>query len=191
MKYNGVTVISPESYIETRGQSLDEMLYRAMTYGNYRKPYPSLPQEGGPAIQMTMIEGLDYKLVPASDVTNILLLPNTRVENYPCWVEIPAVEVDNPVPFADKVAKVGGEYDAEGNELVAPTDRKWSEMPGYRQLDGKHYCVMSEPRSNQVSPNGRRPVSSEILRQVVALGYLLVDNAAIQTLMAAESAGEV
>lgn len=187
-KYKGVTVYAPAAST-IMGGPLQGLAWEAVKQGITQQADTPV-MAGEVSVPMAKMEGMRAQLIAASQVTDILAAsPLTRVENYPCWVEIPSDSVGDAVPV--DVLPVGGTWDDEGNELDPGAPRLWSQMPSYRQLDGKHYCELAYPINRQPACSGRRPFSSADLRTVIALtGFVLTDNATIRTLQAAEAPAE-
>jgi len=188
-KYKGVTVFAPAAATVVGGP-LQPLAWEAVKQGIQQQAAQSV-MAGGVDVPMAKMENMRAKLISASQVADILAAsPLTRVENYPCWAEIPSDSLTDAVPV--DVLPVGGSWDAEGNEIDPGAPRLWNQMPSYRQLDGRHFCELAYPHNREPLCSGRRPFSSADLRTVIALtGFVLTDNSTIRTLQAAEAPEEI
>ena len=188
-RYKGVTVYAPAAATVVGGP-LQPLAWEAVKQGIQQQADTPV-MAGGVSVPMAKMEGMRAHLIAASQVQDILdASPLTRVENYPCWTEVPSGSVGDAVPV--DVLPVGGAWDDEGNEIDPGAPRLWNQMPSYRQLDGRHFCELAYPHNREPLCSGRRPFSSADLRTVIALaGFVLTDNATIRTLQAAEAPEEI
>lgn len=187
MAAKGVTVYAPKTIVGPGGP-LRELMLEAVSYGFARSDDAPVMHEGE-SVAMQKIEGMRSAAISAEEVLAIFSVSTlTRVENYNCWIEIPAANLNDAVPF--DVLPVGGTTDAEGNVLDPGQPRTWAQMPSFRELDGRYFCEAAAPINREPVCSGRKPLSSADLRWVfgqMASGFALIDNSTIRDLQAAEA----
>lgn len=183
----GATVYAPKAIVGPGGP-LRELMLEAVSYGFARSDdFPVMHE--GESVDMQKIEGMRSSAISAAEVLAIFTVsPLTRVENYKCWIEIPAASLDDAVPF--DVLPVGGEFDAEGNVVDPGQPRTWAQMPSFREIGGRYFCESAVPINRQAMCSGRKTLSSADLRWVfgqMASGFAIIDNSTIRDLQAAEA----
>lgn len=187
-----VTVYAPASAIDTRDQGLEPLMYRAMQFGKAREIAPR-EVVNGEDVEMAVVRDLNSDLISASDVTGILSVPGARVENYPCFAEVPEALLEDDVPFDVPGIAVLDEdgiqvtEEVDGEQVpVADVPRKWNQMPNYRVINDVHYVTLAVPITNRVTATSRRNLSGSQLKQALEAGVTLIDEKTMRSLVTEE-----